>query len=516
VTMTPATAPNSNSKKGLDEPLTDPTNDLLDVDQHARALANYIREQEKQLPFTVGIFGEWGEGKTTMVGFLEHHLRELRKNEAGKEIKFVTFSAWPFTTSEKLWRALILKIAKVLFAEDARAAEEKQKQLQEKVEPQHSNSWWDRMSHFLSNDFFPRKDPPPPLSEYEKFLKRLEETDFGRISKRTPTKQVNQEAMMTAVVNGALTVLGTMSPLISGLRGLFGSKIDVEQVNHAQTDESSTEAVEALPNFRQVFAEMLDAKTDKDEAVYVFIDDLDRAQPDVALDIMESIRIALNEVSCVFIIAVDETLISQGLRLRYRELFAEVNKAGEVEALANKGQEYLEKIIQFRTRVPPRTAEQTKRLIAAEFPYWTPAGDIIQTIANNNPRRIKQYCQRLSFQNDVGSTFILGSAGEERAVPETSETTGREITTNLTDIYTAPGGPDDVLMLSQMITQQLNFDQRRQLFLAFEQSYADVSGADATEKVESFVANLSREGKLLKLRAAIQALNTGIRFPDEE
>ena len=85
---------------------------------------------------------------------------------------------------------------------------------------------------------------------------------------------------------GALTVLGTMSPLISGLRGLFGSKIDVEQFTQAQADESSTEAVEALPSFRQVFGEMLDAKTDEGEAVYVFIDDLDRAQPDVALDIL--------------------------------------------------------------------------------------------------------------------------------------------------------------------------------------------------------------------------------------
>lgn len=430
--MTPATL---TSKKGLDEPLSDPANDLLDVDQHARALANYIRAQEKQLPFTVGIFGEWGEGKTTMVGFLKHHLSDLRKRHAGKEIKFVTFSAWPFTTSEKLWRALILEIAKVLFNYDAKSAEEKEK-LQKQVEQQKAESggWWDKLSGFLANDFFPRKDPPPPLTDYEKFVKDLEETDYGRISKRTPAKQVNQEAMMTAVVNGALTVLGTMSPLVSGLRGLLGQKVDVEQFTQKQTDESSTQAVEALPRFKKIFGEMLSEKTDAGEAVYVFIDDLDRAQPDVALDIMESIRIALAQVSCVFIIAVDETLISQGLRLRYKELFADAIKGGENEALANKGQEYLEKIIQFRTRVPPRTTEQTKRLIAAEFPDWTPAGDIIQTIANNNPRRIKQYCQRLSFQKEVGSTFILGSASTETATDEAPGPSGREAASSGDDV----------------------------------------------------------------------------------
>ena len=108
--------------------------------------------------------------------------------------------------------------------------------------------------------------------------------------------------------------------------------------------------------------------------------------------------------------------------MRYRELFAK----DEDLAIAAKGQEYLEKIIQFRTRVPPRTPEQTQRLIAAEFPHWTAAGDIIQSIVGNNPRRVKQYCQRLSFQNMIGSTpFTLGSAPEletaQTAVAQTKD-----------------------------------------------------------------------------------------------
>src|SRR5215217_3339112 len=107
-------ADESNQRSGLDEPLWDPASDLLDMDQHALALANYIRAQEKELPFTVGIFGEWGEGKTTMVRFLEHHLAEI-KNAESRALKFVTFSAWPFTTSEKLWRGLILKITRAMF-----------------------------------------------------------------------------------------------------------------------------------------------------------------------------------------------------------------------------------------------------------------------------------------------------------------------------------------------------------------------------------------------------------------
>ena len=170
---------------------------------------------------------------------------------------------------------------------------------------------------------------------------------------------------MSAVVSGALSVLGTVSPLAAGIRSFIGWEPKINSETTESTEEEATgEDVEALPRFQKLFRYILDAKAGKDP-VYVFIDDLDRAQPDVALDIMESIRIALSEGDCVYIIAVDERLIAQGLRLRYRELFAKE----EDLAIAAKGQEYLEKIIQFRTRVPPRTPEQTQRLIAAEFPH---------------------------------------------------------------------------------------------------------------------------------------------------
>lgn len=393
--------------RALDAPLDDPTDDLLDMNRYALELANYICEQ-KRFPFTVGVFGEWGEGKTTLVQFLEYHLSAVSKASPESPIKFVSFSAWPYTTSEKLWRALILKIAQRLFNRKPED-EEQSKQNASDDDDDGVKSWTERLTDFFVSDFFPRKEPPEPLSDYDKVVKELEDYDFGNISRRTPTTQPNQEAMISAVVNGALSVLGTVSPLVAGLRTFLGfePRVDVKQLAQTQVEANSSKAIEALEKFQKLFQDLLKQKA-PDDRVYVFIDDLDRAQPDVALDIMESIRIALIDVECVFIIAVDDTLISQGLRLRYKELFADDSSA----ALVNKGQEYLEKIIQFRTRVPPRTAEQTKRLIAAEFPDWTPAGDIIQTITNNNPRRIKQYCQRLKFQQAVGSTFRVGASAE--------------------------------------------------------------------------------------------------------
>jgi hypothetical protein len=412
------------SVRAIDEPLDEPQGDLLDMDRHAKALADYIK-QDRKLPFTVGIFGEWGEGKTTMVNFVKRHL----KPEPPAPFYFVEFSAWPYTTSEKLWRALILAIAKVIYdvPEEPEKRDETDKRKTDHVRP----DLFARLSAFLHGDLFRKNEPPPEVTRYEQLKIDLDLTDYGKISKRTPTESLDQEAVMSAVVSGALSVLGTVSPLAAGIRSFIVGepKPGPGKSNDTNDDKAPVDEVEALTKFRTIFRNLIESKTGKDP-VYVFIDDLDRAQPDVALDIMESIRIALSNCDCVYILAVDERLIAQGLRLRYRELF---EKEQEVE-IATKGQEYLEKIIQFRTRVPPRLPFQTQRLIAAEFPHWTPAGDIIQSIVGNNPRRVKQYCQRLSFQNAVGNPFEVNSGppdentGESSGVQEQEESTASEVT----------------------------------------------------------------------------------------
>ena len=401
------------SARAIDEPLTEPEGDLLDMDQHAKALANYIK-QDRKLPFTIGIFGEWGEGKTTMVNFLKRHLTPPPTAEGEPaNFNFVTFSAWPYTTSEKLWRALILEIAKVLY-KVPKETEKQEEPPKPKTEPNNSRpDLFAKFGDFLHSDLFPKKAPPPELSDFDKLVDDLDRIDYGKISKRTPQESLDQEAVMSAVVSGALSVLGTVSPLAAGIRAFIGvePRLNSRSSGKAGEGETPSQEVEALPEFQKLFRKIL-LKAGNDP-VYVFIDDLDRAQPDVALDIMESIRIALSEGDCVYIVAVDQRLIEQGLRLRYRELFEHEQDLGA------KGQEYLEKIIQFRTKVPSRTPEQTQRLIAAEFPHWTPAGDIIRSIVGNNPRRVKQYCQRLSFQNMIGSPFTVGSgpADENAAEP---------------------------------------------------------------------------------------------------
>lgn len=81
-----------------DQPAID---DLLGFGQYATILSEVIRATEP--PFTVGIFGEWGSGKTTLMQMVGDKLAE-------SGIKTVWFNAWKYDGKEVIWNALIQSI----------------------------------------------------------------------------------------------------------------------------------------------------------------------------------------------------------------------------------------------------------------------------------------------------------------------------------------------------------------------------------------------------------------------
>ncbi len=69
----------------VDQPNKNFDNDFLGIDNHAQALTNFIKSC--QTPLTVGIQGEWGSGKTSLLNSISHKLGD-------KEYKIITINAW--------------------------------------------------------------------------------------------------------------------------------------------------------------------------------------------------------------------------------------------------------------------------------------------------------------------------------------------------------------------------------------------------------------------------------------
>lgn len=100
-----------------------PVADHLGVEAAAHRLAELIALRETRLPLAVGLFGDWGSGKSHFMNLMDRHIQELagqarekQKDEAGVpaspwhgEIVPVYFNAWHYIDTN-LWASLVTEI----------------------------------------------------------------------------------------------------------------------------------------------------------------------------------------------------------------------------------------------------------------------------------------------------------------------------------------------------------------------------------------------------------------------
>ena len=86
----------------IDEPLIDMRKDKLGFSALLDSFSQYINIfKSRQI---IGIYGEWGSGKTT---FMNLYLKSLKN----KYIK-IEFDAWRFKDDKNLWKSFFLKIGR--------------------------------------------------------------------------------------------------------------------------------------------------------------------------------------------------------------------------------------------------------------------------------------------------------------------------------------------------------------------------------------------------------------------
>lgn len=344
-----------------DVPLESPDQDRLDVVPHATKLAEML--DGAGLPFTAGIYGPWGAGKTTFANLLVKQLREREGwNEPGK-VLYVRFSAWPFVTAEAIWRALLERMTDEIFGCATPTKDDR-------------DGWRGRLGEKLLERAVTLR---PGESEQEQRARLV--SSFARaapLANRTPT---TAHAVAGLVIDAAATV----APAVGPLRRLLGG----EGAEGTASAESVRTVEDVKDGLKELFCKLAKRR------LIVFIDDLDRCPPEVALDLLETIKIFFFEsqvegAQCLFLVAADERLIERGLSVR---LGAGERGIGGVETRA-----YLEKIFQLGVPLPEAAPRQLHDLVAAWAPEWATAADLIVTPLDRNPRRIKQQCSLLSYR----------------------------------------------------------------------------------------------------------------------
>lgn len=280
------------------------TIDLIGYD-HLIGAVTAIVKNDALLPASVGVFGDWGSGKSSVLRMVEADLKRDEKTLV------LHFNGWLFEDYEDAKSALLGTLL------DGIGSHTK---LGEKAK--------------------------------DVLCKLLRRLDYMKLAGGAARFGVS--AALGGLPVAALLAGASVKDLI--VRVGAAIKDGDTSVLQALLKDVDEETRVGVREFRRDFQELLEKTAI--ERLVVLIDDLDRCLPDTVIETLEAIKLFVFVPRTAFVIAADERLIEYAVRKRFPELPGDK---------AEVGRDYLEKLIQYPVRIPPLGRSELETYINVLF-----------------------------------------------------------------------------------------------------------------------------------------------------
>ncbi len=314
--------------------------DALDFTPYVQALADIV--MTGSTPLTIGVFGTWGSGKTSLMRMVKEQVEE-KGAVAG------WFDAWKYDKEETLWRAFLLS---VLFALEDAAKKNEQ-----------------------------------PTDEIEKLKTLLyQPIDIEKTGGVTiDLVKLGGKAVQGAVQIGLsfIPVGAALGKIVEELQSAGVANLSEGTMDAIQRERIKVhiEQIRFLEQFQERFRKIVAESVVRNNngRLVVFVDDLDRCLPEKAIEVLESIKLFADAPGCVFMLGLDAEVIARGVEIRYHDYFKD-------------GAKYLEKIIQLPFQIPPVEHSDMQDFVGGLSQNWPhPECPIVFAEGlGNNPRQIKR------------------------------------------------------------------------------------------------------------------------------
>ena len=329
----------------LDDLPTD--TDALDFQPYVDTLVDIV--QTGSTPLTIGVFGGWGSGKTSLM--------KMVKKGLPPEFTVAWFDAWKYDKEETLWRAFLLSVLSAMYA-----------------------------AKKLSDD---------ELTKLTAMLYRaldLEKSGGVTIDLAKFFPKLAQGAMQVGL---SFLPGGTaLSKLVEELQKAGANNLSETAFDAIQRERTKIhiEQVRFLEQFQDQFARLVkDRVAAKNGRLVVFVDDLDRCLPEKAIEVLEAIKLFVDAPGCVFVLGLDQEVIARGIEMKYRELKQDSGD-GKTPHFVIDGAHYLEKIIQLPFQIPPVECNDMGEFVNGLSADWpdVECPNIFAEGLGDNPRQIKR------------------------------------------------------------------------------------------------------------------------------
>ncbi len=288
--------------------------DLLGFKVHADLLIDVIND-ETILPITIGVFGDWGSGKSSILQIIK---KEFEKEEHNDSL-CIYFNGWTFEGYDDAKAALLNSILKEL-EDNEKLTDEIKNNIKDKAKKLWKSIDWMRGAGMVMKNI-----AIPAASAY---------------------------------FTGGLSLI----PFLSNKASEFGIDSKDKLISKLQSDEGadffkslqktdyeSEVKISLVADFRKDFEELL--KATKFKKLIVIIDDLDRCTPDRIIDNLEAVKLFLNVPKTAFLIGADPRIVRHAIELKYKTDKISFNSD---EKIRNDRiiSDYLEKLIQIPYNLP--------------------------------------------------------------------------------------------------------------------------------------------------------------------
>ncbi len=296
------------------------TEDLLGYTVHASLLKSVVTN-ENNLPVTVGLYGDWGLGKTSILKILE---QELKKDD---DSVVVYFDGWSFESFDDAKMALIQGIVDGLEKEEKFSAK-----VGDKID--------DLKAAFKK------------LRKSIDWMRILKITAKAAIPIATAASTGGASAIIPLLLNAFKANRENLQDLLTGERA--------EEFLKTVLGRNDDEKYAAVREFRNDFEDLIEKS--KQGKIVILIDDLDRCLPRHIIENLEAIKLFLNVPKTAFVIAADSYIVSNAIKSEYREIIDAAQ-----EDRPRLGDSYMEKFIQLPYRIPALSPKEVETYVTLLF-----------------------------------------------------------------------------------------------------------------------------------------------------
>jgi Cdc6-like AAA superfamily ATPase len=350
-------------------------NDHLGFHHYVKAFADLIESPYTKPPLTIGIFGSWGMGKSFLLDHITRELEERGKNRSKEKrhktkksqtdlplphVHIVKFNAWEYSAAKHIWTGLVRKIMN---------------QLEKEVSWGFPGLFWKK---FLINLKREIEDNKSKIILFFAILAGLLVLNIFKF-------KINWQLIWSALV-----ALG-----VTGIFKLVADTLSKPLSQWIETVLKGTDYGKQINYMEEIYSdlELLAKRLQKDNGrVLIIIDDLDRCEPQKAVEVLQAVNLLLNFKSFIVCLGIDARIITRAVEKHYSNVLGEAGASGY---------EYLDKIVQIPFRIPEPNPDEIKLFISEQL------GNPKPLISNNSsPNTPVQPKQTSTITNpDTGSNY---------------------------------------------------------------------------------------------------------------